>query len=76
MASEPPAPPETDRAAWAARFGWLVGGAVGLVAGFLAAYALEVWVLRARVGDATAGGASDGAGSPSDPPASRDRNPL
>jgi hypothetical protein len=45
-----PENPKLDHAAWAARFGWLVGGALGLCLGFAATYALEVWVFRARLG--------------------------
>jgi hypothetical protein len=45
--------PEPERAAWGARFGWFVGGALGLLAGFLATYALEVWVLASRSQDPT-----------------------
>jgi hypothetical protein len=48
------APTQTDRIAWGARFGWIVGGALGLVLGFAATYGVEVWVLRSRVRDATA----------------------
>jgi hypothetical protein len=48
-----PTAPATDHAAWGARFGWIVGGALGLVLGFVASYFLEVRVLRARVADPT-----------------------
>lgn len=46
------APPPVDHAAWGARFGWILGALVGLVAGFAATYALELWVLRSA-GDPT-----------------------
>jgi hypothetical protein len=46
--------PAPDPATWGARFGWLVGGFVGLIAGFALTYALEVMVLRGRAIDATA----------------------
>ena len=42
--------PGVDQAAWAARFGWLLGGAIGLVLGFACTYALEVWAFRPRLG--------------------------
>lgn len=47
----PDAGPEIDRAAWAARFGWLVGALAGLLAGFALTYLLEVYVLAGRVAD-------------------------
>lgn len=49
--SEPPR--EVDHAAWGARFGWIVGGLLGLIAGFACTYGLELLLAR-RVTDATA----------------------
>ena len=48
-APESPAPPAAEP--WGARMGWLVGGGAGLIAGFLATWALEVFVLRGHVAD-------------------------
>lgn len=42
-----------DRAAWGARFGWIVGASIGLGLGFFALYALETVALKGRA-DATA----------------------
>lgn len=53
MSEQPSATPEADRVAWSARFGWIVGGAIGLVLGFVATYLLELYVLRARSADPT-----------------------
>ena len=41
-----------DHAAWGARFGWVLGALVGLVAGFGGTYLLEVSALRGA-GDPT-----------------------
>ncbi len=51
--AERPSPPDRalDRATWAARFGWLLGGIIGTVAGFTATWLLETRVLRGRVAD-------------------------
>lgn len=53
-APSPAAAPEP----WGARLGWLVGGAAGMVAGFLVTWALEAFVLRGRVADPNAAAAS------------------
>lgn len=53
--TDEPSPQNTpvDRAAWGARFGWIVGASIGLGLGFFAAYALETIALKGRA-DATA----------------------
>jgi hypothetical protein len=48
-----PAAEPIDGAAWGARFGWIVGSAVGLGVGFGAVYTLETVALSGRP-DATA----------------------
>lgn len=51
--------PETEesralsQATWAARFGWLAGGAAGVFLGFVVTWLVEVRVLAGRVRDAT-----------------------
>lgn len=53
-------PPEKDdaravqQATWAARFGWLAGGAAGVLLGFVLTWGIETRVLAGRVRDATA----------------------
>ena len=42
------------RAAWAARFGWLLGGLGGTVAGFVSTWVLETKLLPGRVADPAA----------------------
>ena len=52
--------PETEesralhQATWAARFGWLAGGAAGVLLGFVLTWGIETRVLAGRVRDATA----------------------
>ena len=45
---------QEDRTAWAARFGWMVGGLLGTVAGFVTTFILETRVLRGHVSDPSA----------------------
>lgn len=58
--ADPPAkpsaasPPPVDREAWSGRFGWIIGGALGLVAGFFVTWAVEMHALKGRVVDPTA----------------------
>ncbi len=47
-----PGTPPVETATWGARFGWLVGGMIGLLAGFAATYAIERFVLRRVTTDA------------------------
>jgi hypothetical protein len=47
-------PASPDRATWAGRFGWLIGGILGTLAGFAATWVLEAYVLRGRVAGAQA----------------------
>ncbi|MFO0610695.1 MAG: hypothetical protein U0324_46465 [Polyangiales bacterium] len=42
---------------WGARMGWLVGGGAGIVVGFFATWAIEVFVLRGHVADPNAAAA-------------------
>lgn len=47
----PPPPTNTpeDRARWAARFGWMAGGIIGLFLGFALTYLIETKLLVGRV---------------------------
>ena len=53
--AESPSPAEAlqhTRATWAARFGWLVGGTVGVALGFALTWLVETRLLAGRVADA------------------------
>ncbi|MDB4930058.1 MAG: hypothetical protein JWM10_2542 [Myxococcaceae bacterium] len=41
-------PTEIERQTWAARFGWITGGSVGLVAGFALTWLVETLALSGR----------------------------
>lgn len=43
-----------EQATWAARFGWLGGGAAGVLLGFVLTWWIETRLLHGRVRDATA----------------------
>lgn len=43
-----------EQATWAARFGWICGGAAGVLLGFVLTWWIETRVLHGRVRDATA----------------------
>lgn len=45
---------DAEQATWAARFGWLAGGAAGVLLGFVLTWGIETRVLAGRVRDATA----------------------
>lgn len=49
-----PSPLAQSQATWAARFGWLGGGALGVLVGFVLTWWIETRWLHGRVGNATA----------------------
>ncbi|MBL8604422.1 MAG: hypothetical protein JNK72_21025 [Myxococcales bacterium] len=48
---------EAHQRTWAARFGWIAGGTVGMVGGFFVTWGLERGLLSGRVTDPTAAAA-------------------
>lgn len=49
-----PTAPTEAQTPWGARFGWLLGGILGTVAGFVATWLFETKVLRGSVADPSA----------------------